>query len=94
MPVDLTASDVILINSSGGKDSQTLLHHIATQAHQQAVTDRVTVLHCALGHVEWPAPPSWRSPRPSTTGCAMNNATAHCWTRSRGGGSGRRRRPA
>ncbi|GIL25477.1 tRNA lysidine(34) synthetase [Actinocatenispora comari] len=54
MPVDLTAYDVILINSSGGKDSQTLLHHIATQAHQQAVADRVTVLHCALWHVEWP----------------------------------------
>jgi 3'-phosphoadenosine 5'-phosphosulfate sulfotransferase (PAPS reductase)/FAD synthetase len=52
--VKLTDYDVILVNSSGGKDSQTLLDQVATQAAAEGVTDRLTVLHCALGHVEWP----------------------------------------
>jgi 3'-phosphoadenosine 5'-phosphosulfate sulfotransferase (PAPS reductase)/FAD synthetase len=51
---DLTAFDVILINSSGGKDSQAMLDYVAELAAAAGVADRVTVLHCDLGHVEWP----------------------------------------
>ncbi|SEP50605.1 phosphoadenosine phosphosulfate reductase family protein [Amycolatopsis saalfeldensis] len=51
---DLAAYDVILINSSGGKDSQATLHEVCTLAAAAGVLQRVTVLHCALGHVEWP----------------------------------------
>lgn len=51
---DLLCYDVILINSSGGKDSQAMLDVVCTRAADQHVLDRVTVLHCNLGHVEWP----------------------------------------
>ena len=44
--------DVILINSSGGKDSQAMLDKVCTIAAEHGVLDRVTVLHCNLGHVE------------------------------------------
>lgn len=52
--VDLRDYDIILINTSGGKDSQTMLREVATQAAAQAVTDRMTVLYCNLGRVVWP----------------------------------------
>jgi 3'-phosphoadenosine 5'-phosphosulfate sulfotransferase (PAPS reductase)/FAD synthetase len=51
---DLAAFDVILVNSSGGKDSQAMLDYVAEQATAARVSGRVTVLHCDLGHVEWP----------------------------------------
>lgn len=51
---NLAAYDVILVNSSGGKDSQAMLDEVCTLADATGVLDRVTVLHCALGHVEWP----------------------------------------
>jgi len=51
---DLAAYDVILVNSSGGKDSQAMLDEVCTLAEAAGVLDRITVLHCALGHVEWP----------------------------------------
>ncbi|MEU0492585.1 phosphoadenosine phosphosulfate reductase family protein [Nocardiopsis sp. NPDC006139] len=51
---DLTAYDVILINSSGGKDSQAMLDYVAELATAADVTDRITVLHNPLGRVEWP----------------------------------------
>lgn len=44
----------IILNSSGGKDSLTALHRVAILADDAGVLDRVTVLHCDLGHVEWP----------------------------------------
>lgn len=52
--LDLRGFDVILVNSSAGKDSQAMLDLVATLAAEQNVLDRVTVLHCDLGHVEWP----------------------------------------
>jgi 3'-phosphoadenosine 5'-phosphosulfate sulfotransferase (PAPS reductase)/FAD synthetase len=51
---DLAAYDVILLNSSGGKDSQAMLDEVCTLATAAGVLHRVTVLHCALGHIEWP----------------------------------------
>lgn len=50
----LSDFDVILVNSSAGKDSQAMLDLVATLAAEQNVLERVTVLHCDLGHVEWP----------------------------------------
>lgn len=52
--VVLTDYDVILVNSSGGKDSQAMLDLVAGLARDTGVLDRVSVLHCDLGHVEWP----------------------------------------
>lgn len=51
---DLATFDVILIASSGGKDSQAMLDHVAELARAAGVLDRVTVLHNDLGEVEWP----------------------------------------
>jgi 3'-phosphoadenosine 5'-phosphosulfate sulfotransferase (PAPS reductase)/FAD synthetase len=51
---DLAVYDVILVNSSGGKDSQAMLHEVCTLAVVAGLLHRITVLHCALGHVEWP----------------------------------------
>lgn len=49
----LTDYDVILVNSSGGKDSQASLDVIAKAAKRAGVADRVVVVHADLGVVEW-----------------------------------------
>ena len=49
----LTDYDVILINSSAGKDSQAMLDVVCHLAKAQGVADRVVVVHCDLGKVEW-----------------------------------------
>ncbi|NUR03814.1 MAG: phosphoadenosine phosphosulfate reductase family protein [Streptomyces sp.] len=46
--------DALILNSSGGKDSLSALHHTATLAEDAGVLDRLVVLHLDLGHVEWP----------------------------------------
>lgn len=53
MSVDLAAFDVILVNSSGGKDSQAMLDRIAELAGAAGVESRVVVVHADLGRVEW-----------------------------------------
>ena len=50
---DLTQSDIVLLNSSAGKDSQAQTDVIATRAALQGVVDRLVVVHCDLGRVEW-----------------------------------------
>jgi hypothetical protein len=51
--VDLTDYDVILINTSAGKDSQTMLREIFHRATEAGVSDRLVAVHCDLGHIEW-----------------------------------------
>ena len=51
--VNLASYEVILLNSSGGKDSQDSLAEIARLAREAGVLDRVTVVHADLGRVEW-----------------------------------------
>ena len=50
----LRGFDAVIVSSSGGKDSQAALHRAATLAEDAGVLDRLVVLHCDLGHVEWP----------------------------------------
>jgi 3'-phosphoadenosine 5'-phosphosulfate sulfotransferase (PAPS reductase)/FAD synthetase len=45
--------DVILVNSSAGKDSQAMLDYVAGIAKLAGVEDRVVVVHADLGRVEW-----------------------------------------
>jgi len=52
-PVDLAQYDIILINTSAGKDSQAMLDYIAEQARAAGVTDRLVAVHADLGRVEW-----------------------------------------
>lgn len=49
-PADLGWYDVILVNSSAGKDSQAMLDLVA----QGARLDQLVVAHADLGRVEWP----------------------------------------
>lgn len=53
MRPDLKTFDVILVNSSAGKDSQAMLDHVVSLATADGVKDRVVVVHCDLGRVEW-----------------------------------------
>lgn len=50
---DLKSYDVILVNSSAGKDSQAMLDYVARHAERAGVRHRVVVVHCDLGRVEW-----------------------------------------
>src|SRR3954470_17630978 len=52
--VDLRRFDVILLNSSAGKDSMAMLDLVVRQARHQGVLDRLTVGHADLGRVAWP----------------------------------------
>jgi 3'-phosphoadenosine 5'-phosphosulfate sulfotransferase (PAPS reductase)/FAD synthetase len=49
----LSDYDVILVNSSAGKDSQASLDVVAKMAKTAGLLDRVVVVHCDLGRVEW-----------------------------------------
>lgn len=50
---DLRDYHIVLVNTSGGKDSQTMLRKVAHLAALQGVSDRVVVVHADLGRVEW-----------------------------------------
>jgi 3'-phosphoadenosine 5'-phosphosulfate sulfotransferase (PAPS reductase)/FAD synthetase len=53
-PVSLADFDVILLNSSAGKDSQAMLTHVVGLADAQGVSrDHLAVVHADLGRVEW-----------------------------------------
>ncbi|MDT7784987.1 MAG: hypothetical protein QOF58_3406 [Pseudonocardiales bacterium] len=52
---DLAAYDVILVNSSAGKDSQAMLTHIVEQCDAAGIARwRIIVVHADLGRAEWP----------------------------------------
>lgn len=49
----MTNYDIILVNTSAGKDSQAMLDYVCTLADAAGVRDRVVAVHCDLGRVEW-----------------------------------------
>lgn len=51
--MDLTAYDIILVNTSAGKDSQTMMRVVHQLAVEQGVTERLVAVHCDLGRMEW-----------------------------------------
>lgn len=55
--VDLAAYDVILVNTSAGKDSQAMLDVVVGDADVFGVRDRIVAVHADLGRVEWPGTP-------------------------------------
>ncbi len=56
--IDLAPYDVIVVNSSAGKDSQAMLDLIVDYADtQQVPRSRIVVFHADLGRVEWPGTP-------------------------------------
>lgn len=50
---DLGQYDWIVINTSGGKDSQAMLWHVYQQAKSQGLEGRLVAVHADLGRVEW-----------------------------------------
>jgi len=50
---DLLSYDYIVINSSGGKDSQAMTHEICAQARALGILHKVIMVHANLGRVEW-----------------------------------------
>lgn len=50
---NLTDFDVILVNSSAGKDSQAMLDYVVELADAEGIRDRIVVVHADLGRVEW-----------------------------------------
>jgi len=49
--------DIIVVNTSAGKDSQVQLDVVCKLAEQAGVLDRVVAIHCDLGQVEWAGVP-------------------------------------
>lgn len=53
--VSLSDYDLVVVNTSSGKDSQTTLRFVMTQAAREGYPkDRVVCVHADLGRVEWP----------------------------------------
>src|SRR5580658_9001304 len=52
-PVNLRDYDIVLINTSAGKDSQAMLDYIVEQARAEDVMDRLVAVHADLGRIEW-----------------------------------------
>ena len=50
---DLASYDYILVNTSGGKDSQAMMDEVYRLAAEAGVTDRLIAVHADLGRVEW-----------------------------------------
>lgn len=53
MTLDLSRFDIILANTSGGKDSQVMLDYLVELADAAGVRDRIVAVHADLGRVEW-----------------------------------------
>jgi 3'-phosphoadenosine 5'-phosphosulfate sulfotransferase (PAPS reductase)/FAD synthetase len=52
--LDLNQFDIILLNTSGGKDSQTTMDHVVRSAKLQGFPmDRIMAVHADLGKLEW-----------------------------------------
>src|SRR5262245_56457301 len=51
---DLGSFDIILVNTSAGKDSQAMLDYVVELATAAGVRDRIVCFHADLGRVEWP----------------------------------------
>jgi 3'-phosphoadenosine 5'-phosphosulfate sulfotransferase (PAPS reductase)/FAD synthetase len=50
---DLGSYDLILVNTSAGKDSQAMLDYVVELARAAGVLDRIELVHCDLGRMEW-----------------------------------------
>lgn len=57
MRVRLEQYDWIVVSTSGGKDSQTMLRQVCALAKAAGVLDRVVAVHADMGRVEWPGVP-------------------------------------
>lgn len=55
LPGGLSRYDMVLLNTSSGKDSQVMIEHVMGLVSKSGFPIRkVVAVHCDLGHVEWP----------------------------------------
>src|SRR3954462_3982653 len=54
---DLGSYDIILLNTSAGKDSSAMIDYVLYIAVTHRVVDRLVSVHCDLGRVEWDGVP-------------------------------------
>lgn len=54
---NLAHYDILLVNSSGGKDSQASLDVVVEHARAAGILDRIVVVHADLGDAEWDGVP-------------------------------------
>ncbi len=57
MRIRIANYDWIVVSTSGGKDSQTMLRRVVALAEAAGVKDRVVAVHADMGKVEWPGVP-------------------------------------
>ena len=50
----LSDFDLIVVSTSGGKDSQAMLSMLATRARELGILERLVAIHADLGAMEWP----------------------------------------
>lgn len=50
---DLEGYDIILLNTSGGKDSQVMIHLVVEECKKRGILDKVISIHANLGWIEW-----------------------------------------
>ena len=72
----LTDYDVILVNSSAGKDSQATLDVVAGAARDAVVLDRIVVVHADLGDAEWDGVPELAAEHAATLWSAIRDRRA------------------
>jgi 3'-phosphoadenosine 5'-phosphosulfate sulfotransferase (PAPS reductase)/FAD synthetase len=53
MSPDLKSFDLVLLNSSGGKDSAAMMARVVELAREAGVMERLRVVHADLGRAEW-----------------------------------------
>ena len=67
--MDLRTYQVVLLNTSAGKDSLAMLDHVYSVALAQEATGRLQAVHCDLGRMEWAGPRELGMPRLSCALC-------------------------
>jgi 3'-phosphoadenosine 5'-phosphosulfate sulfotransferase (PAPS reductase)/FAD synthetase len=75
----LQSYDIILVSTSGGKDSQVMLSVVCELADVAGVRDRVVAVHCDLGRLEWSGCPELAAEQ-----CAHFGVPLHIMRRPQG----------
>lgn len=79
MRIRLENYDWIVVSTSGGKDSQTMLRRVVALAEAAGVKDRVVAVHADMGQVEWPGVPELAAEQAAHYGVRFEVVSARLW---------------
>lgn len=72
---DLKSFDWILVNTSAGKDSQTMMRHVMERCDQAGIPlHRIVAVHADLGRMEWPGCPELAAKQSALNGINRTQA--------------------